>query len=76
LSQGSVNNVAFRDFTDLIEGFGFEFDHIIGNHHMYRHPTVGQRMNVLPVRGEAKPYQGRQFLRLVEQHQLRLDDDE
>lgn len=76
LTQGSMNNVSFRDFTDLIERFGFEFDHIIGSHHIYRHPVIGQRVNVQPIRGEAKPYQIRQFLRLVEQHQLRLEDDE
>lgn len=76
LLHGSVNNVSFRDFTDLIEGFGFALDHTIGSHHIYRHPEIGQRVNVQSVRGEAKPYQIRQFLRLVEQHQLRLEDDE
>jgi hypothetical protein len=76
LARGSVNIFAFSDFTDLVQGFGFELDHVIGSHHIYRHRTVPQRLNLQPARGEAKPYQIRQFLRLVEHYQLQLEDDE
>ena len=76
LTSGAVNNVAFADFTDLVEGFGFELDRIEGSHRLYRHPRIPQRMSVQPLRNEAKPYQIRQFLRLIEEHDLRLEDDE
>lgn len=75
LMQGSVNNVAFRDFVDLVEGFGFVRDRTEGSHHLYAHPTVPASVNLQPLRGEAKPYQIRQFLRLVERFELRLEEE-
>ena len=39
------------------------------------HPEVSELVNVQNVRGEAKPYQIRQFLRLVERYNLLLKDD-
>jgi hypothetical protein len=35
-----------------------------------------QDPNLQEVNGEAKPYQVRQFLRIVERHDLRLEDEE
>jgi predicted RNA binding protein YcfA (HicA-like mRNA interferase family) len=75
LSQGAVNNVAFDDFVDLVEGFGFTLDRVAGSHRIYAHPLVDARVNLQAVRGEAKPYQIRQFLRLVEQFELKLERD-
>lgn len=75
LLQGAHNNVAFADFVDLIEGFGFELDHVTGSHHIYRHATAGERLNLQPHQGEVKPYQIRQFLRIVEQRRLELEDE-
>jgi len=36
---------------------------------------VPELVNVQEVRGEAKPYQIRQFLRLAERYNLRLEDE-
>ena len=57
LTQGSMNNVAFRDFEDLVEGFGFILDRTEGSHHLYAHPAVPAMVTLQPLRGEAKPYQ-------------------
>lgn len=75
LMQGSLNNVAFRDFVDLVEGFGFVLDRAEGSHHLYVHETIPASLNLQPLRGEAKPYQIRQFLRLVERFGLRLEEE-
>lgn len=74
--QGALNNVAFSDFTDLVEGFGFRLARVGGSHHIFTHPNIPQLVNLQEVRGEAKPYQIRQFLRLVERYNLRLEADE
>jgi len=74
LAQGSLNNVRFGDFTDLIEGFGFEYTRTRGSHHLYVHPSVPEQINLQEDNGEAKPYQIRQFLRLVERYNLHLED--
>ncbi|MBN2560696.1 MAG: type II toxin-antitoxin system HicA family toxin [Phycisphaerae bacterium] len=68
-------NVRFGDFTSLLQAFGFELDRTSGSHHIFKHPDVPELINIQEVNGEAKPYQIRQFLRLVERHDLRLEED-
>lgn len=75
LSQGALRNVAFADLTNLVEGFGFRLARVSGSHHIFMHPAIPELVNLQEVRGEAKPYQIRQFLRLVERYNLRLEDD-
>jgi len=72
LSQGAVRNVAFTDLIDLVEAFGFQLARVSGSHHIFTHPDIAELLNLQEVRGEAKPYQIRQFLRLVERYNLKL----
>ncbi len=74
LAQGAVQNVSFEDFTGLARGFGFTLTRINGSHHIFSHPQVAELVNLQNVGGEAKPYQIRQFLRLVERYNLVLED--
>ena len=74
LSRGAVYNVPFSDIADLLSGFGFELVRINGSHHIYSHPEVTEIVNVQQVRGEAKPYQIRQILRLIERYSLDLKE--
>jgi predicted RNA binding protein YcfA (HicA-like mRNA interferase family) len=76
LSEGQLKNIAFGDMINMVEGFGFRLDRVSGSHHIFIHPAVQELVNLQEVRGEAKPYQIRQFLRLVERYNLRLEDDE
>ena len=39
------------------------------------HPDVPEQVNLQEVEGEAKPYQIRQVLRLVERYNLRLEEE-
>lgn len=74
LARGSVKNVRFDDMIDLVEGFGFKLNRVHGSHHIYIHQHVPEILNFQPDGNEAKPYQIRQFLRLVEEHELHLED--
>jgi predicted RNA binding protein YcfA (HicA-like mRNA interferase family) len=47
-----------------------------GSHHIFTHPAIPKLVNLQEVEREAKPYQIRQFLRLVEMYNLRLEDEE
>ena len=67
-------NVNFADFCNLIESFGFELDRISGSHHIYKRAGIRQLINVQNVGGTAKPYQVKQFLEIIEQHNLTLLD--
>lgn len=74
LSQGAVHNTDFNDFTDLLQGLSFELIRISGSHHVFSHPGIPEILNLQPVKGEAKPYQIRQLLRLVERYNLQVKD--
>ena len=76
LSAGDLHNVRFDDLIELMLGFGFREARTAGSHHVFVHPDIAELVNVQNVGGEAKPYQIRQFLRLVERYNLRLKDDE
>jgi hypothetical protein len=52
---------------------GFLLARVSGSHHVFAHPGVDELINVQDVAGEAKPYQLRQFLKLVERYNLRLE---
>jgi len=74
LSDGALTNVSFADLIDLVEGFGFRLQRVSASHHIFVHPDVPELVNRQNVRGEAKPYQIRQLLRLVERYNLRVED--
>ncbi len=74
LARGAVRNVQFSDMIDLVEGFGFRLDRVSGSHHLFVHPDVPEVLNFQPEGGQAKAYQIRQFLRLIEEHELHLEE--
>lgn len=71
----SATNVPFSDIRKLVEAFGFRLSRINGSHHIFVHASVPELVNLQEVRGKAKPYQVRQFLKLVEEYNLRLEED-
>ena len=67
-------NVRFDDMVAMVKAFGFELSRISGSHHIFVHPKVDELVNFQKVQGKAKPYQIRQFLKLVEKYHLTLKD--
>jgi predicted RNA binding protein YcfA (HicA-like mRNA interferase family) len=74
LARGDLNNIAFSDLRRLVEAFGFELARVRGSHHVFTHVAVSELVNLQDVKGQAKPYQIRQLLRLVERYNLSLED--
>jgi predicted RNA binding protein YcfA (HicA-like mRNA interferase family) len=70
VARGELANVSFSDIQRLVEAFGFELRRTSGSHHVSVHPEVRELLNLQETRGQAKPYQIRQFLRLVERYAL------
>jgi predicted RNA binding protein YcfA (HicA-like mRNA interferase family) len=75
LASGAVKNVGFDDFTGLVRTFGFGLARKSGSHHIYTRPDSPQLVNLQDVNGQAKPYQIRQFLRLVEKYNLTMEEE-
>ncbi len=67
-------NIRFEDMRRLAEAFGFELARVSGSHHIFVHVGVKELVNLQNAGGEAKPYQIRQFLKLVESYNLQLAD--
>lgn len=75
MSEGQFENVAFADARRLVEALGFAFrkEHR-GSHLVYRHPSVPTLVNLQAQRGQAKSYQLRQLLRVIQRYDLRLEE--
>ena len=72
---GGSKNIRFSDMVNLVQGFGFKLSRTDGSHHIFVRPDVPELVNLQDVEGQAKTYQIRQFLKLVERHNLRLEDE-
>jgi predicted RNA binding protein YcfA (HicA-like mRNA interferase family) len=68
--------LTFAEFQTLIVAFGFELDRIRGSHHIYKRSGTIDRVNAQPKGKDAKPYQVRQFLDMIEANGLILDESE
>ena len=73
ISRGEIRNIAFDDFCRLVERFGFVNVRTAGSHRIYSHPAVPELLNLQELNGQAKPYQIRQALRLIERYNLTLE---
>ena len=69
-SPGS--SVSFRDFERLLKAFGFAHERTSGSHRIYTHPAVPRPFPVQPVNHDAKRYQLRELLELVETYGLHM----
>jgi len=68
-------NIRFADMIILVEAFGFRLSRISGSHHIFIHSDVPELVNLQEVDGKVKPYQIRQFLKLVERYNLAIEDE-
>ena len=62
--------ISFRDFERLLRAFGFEYVRTTGSHRQYVHPKLTRPLPVQPEGKDAKRYQVREFLELIEEHGL------
>jgi len=63
------------EIVAIVEAFGFRLDRVSGSHHIFVHPDIPELINLQNVKGMAKPYQIKQFLKLIEKHDLHLEDN-
>jgi predicted RNA binding protein YcfA (HicA-like mRNA interferase family) len=69
------NKIRFGDFVAVVEAYGFRLSRIGGSHHIFRHDGIPEVLNLQEREGKAIPYQIRQFLALVEEYNLSMEDD-
>ncbi len=71
----SSKNIRFAEMVNLVKGFGFDLSRTDGSHHIFVKSDIPELVNLQNIKGQAKPYQIRQFLKLVEKHNLKLEDE-
>lgn len=74
LLQSASRSISFRDFESLLAAFGFEHARTTGSHRQYVHPAIPRSFPVQPDGKDAKRYQVRELLELVEQYGLKLGE--
>lgn len=65
--------LAFRDFEKLLIVYGFTLARTTGSHRQYTHPKILRAFPVQPDGKEAKRYQVRELLALIEAHDLHME---
>ena len=72
LLQSTDRSVSFRDFVAMVEAFGFVQARTKGSHRSYAHPACNALLVLQPKGKDAKRYQVREFLAIVEEYGLKL----
>jgi len=67
-------NVKFNDLIVIAEAFRFVATRSDGSHFIYKNNDINEWINLQNINGEAKPYQIKQFLSLVEKYNLEMED--
>lgn len=75
LLSGS-KNIRFSEVVMCAEAFGFRLMRIKGSHHIYSHSDVQELVNLQDNNGQAKSYQIKQLLQIIEQYNLKMEDKE
>jgi hypothetical protein len=69
-------NIRFGDLVRLAHALGFLHDRTSGSHRVFIHGVhKAAQLNLQPDKGQAKPYQVKQLLKLVEEYNLHIDEE-
>lgn len=69
-----VKRGKFADLQRLLIAHGFRLDRVRGSHEVYRRDDVPEHITIQPNGKEAMDYQIREFLRIVREYQISMDD--
>lgn len=70
--KNNPQDVRFDEICKLAEAFGFRYKGGKGSHKVYSRKGIPEILNFQNIKGKAKPYQVRQFLKIVEYYNLTM----
>ena len=73
--KGNPRNIRFNKICNIAEAFGFRFRGGKGSHRIYVKEGVVELLNFQNVNGKAKPYQVKQFIKIIEKYNLLKESD-
>lgn len=68
--KSNPKNVRFTKICRAAELFGFTFRGGMGDHRIYKREGIIELLNFQNVKGKAKPYQVKQFLKVIDVYNL------
>lgn len=71
-----IKNVKFNELDTFLQAFGFQLARINGSHHIYNREDIPEIINIKNRKGEVSAYQVKQFLALVEEYNLTLNEED
>jgi predicted RNA binding protein YcfA (HicA-like mRNA interferase family) len=74
LLQSTDRTVSFRDFVALAQSFGFVHSRTKGSHQSFVNPACPRLLVIQPLGKDAKRYQVREFLDMIEEFGLTLEE--
>jgi len=69
-AKNSPQNIKFEEICKLAEAFGFVYKGGKGSHKVYSREGIIEILNFQNVKGMAKPYQVKQFLKILEEYNI------
>ena len=73
--KDNPKNVRFSNMCNIAEAFGFRFRGGKGSHRIYVREGITELLNFQNVNGKAKPYQVKQFIKIVGKYNLLEESD-
>ena len=73
--KDNPKNVHFNNMCNIAEAFGFRFRGGKGSHRIYVREGITELLNFQNVNGKAKPYQVKQFIKIVGKYNLLEESD-
>lgn len=72
-AQANPRSLDFSDLVCLVEAAGWVLKRQQGSHRVYSRPGTPEIINIQPRGKDAKPYQVRQVVELIERYSIQLD---
>ena len=73
-AKANPTGVCFADLVHLLEAAGFELGRQKGSHRVYKREGLAELVVIQPRGKDAKPYQVRQVLELIEKYGLSMKE--
>ena len=73
LREAYRSPIAFRDFEKLLKAYDFTLARTTGSHRQYTHSKMPRSFPVQPEGKDAKRYQVRELLALIDQYDLHME---
>lgn len=72
--KNNPQDIRFDEICKLADAFGFRYKGGRGSHKVYTKKGIPEILNFQNVKGRVKPYQVRQFLKIIEDYSLTMKE--